>query len=194
MTNEAKTAGDVREKVLTLVREHSDLVSWGPVNRAVDEETTDDILALMPAGVVASTPFQDGTPIGRVDKHGTEIRCGDIVRYNNRSQYTKESYWNPEYRVIWDAPSFRMKHSGGGKPGDSSDFKLKYGGTNGDLEIIKPYNGAIAKAVNPGPAVPDGMVMVPKEITDEMTRAWCKERTFTTGYRAMLRAAPTAVN
>jgi len=43
------------------------------------------------------------------------------------------------------------------------------------------------------PAVPDGMVMVPKEITDEMTRAWCKEGTFARGYRAMLSAAPTAV-
>jgi len=88
---------------------------------------------------MTSTPFQNGTPTGRVDMHGIEIRCGDIVRYNLEGSHTKKEYWNPEYRVIWRSPKFTLEHTGGGKPGDSFDFILTYGGTNGDLEIIEPW-------------------------------------------------------
>lgn len=74
---------------------------------------------------------------GVCDMHGKPIMLGDRVRYNNAGDHTKEEYWNPEYEVIFDPPAFTLKHVGGGKCGGSNEFKLKYGGSNGNLEIIQ---------------------------------------------------------
>lgn len=53
------------------------------------------------------------------DRDGREICLGDRLRHMNESPYTKPEYWFPEYEVVWDAPSFRLKHVGGGKPSDT---------------------------------------------------------------------------
>jgi len=73
---------------------------------------------------------------GLLDMYKTPIYEGDRVRYNLQGDFTKKEYWNPEYIVVWDPPSFTLKWVGGGKSGDDTAFKLKYGGSNGDLEII----------------------------------------------------------
>jgi hypothetical protein len=74
---------------------------------------------------------------GCKDCHGVMIMLGDKVRYNLEGSHTKEEYWNPEYEIIFDAPCFTLKYIGGGKDGGSHQFKLKHGGANGTLEIIK---------------------------------------------------------
>lgn len=74
--------------------------------------------------------------IGLYDRDGKRLHLGDRVRYNLEGRHTKREYWNPEYIIIWDAPCFRLKHVGGGKPGDNAAFILRYGGTNGDLELL----------------------------------------------------------
>ena len=71
------------------------------------------------------------------DMNGDLIYEGDHVRYNLQGDSTKQQYWNPEYEVIWRAPEFTLKHIGGGKDSGSYDFKLRSGGDNGVLEIIK---------------------------------------------------------
>jgi hypothetical protein len=73
---------------------------------------------------------------GRKDKHGQIIRLGDRVRYRKEGNHTKVEFWNPEYEVVWEAPTFALKHVGGGKCGGSTEFILKHGGGNGGLEII----------------------------------------------------------
>lgn len=92
----------------------------------------------LPHPVTLAEP-RDGQLIGLRDSNGNELRCGDTVRYRLEGSHTKEEYWNPEYRIIYDAPSFTLEHIGGGKDGGSRDFKLKHGGGNGDLELIKAY-------------------------------------------------------
>lgn len=96
-----------------------------------DAELVRDLVALIPSRI--ST--------GLRDRHGREIHLGDRVCYRNAGPYTKEEYWDPEYEVIWDPPSFRLRHVGGGKSGDSLGFKLKHGGANGNLELIKKGDG-----------------------------------------------------
>ena len=81
--------------------------------------------------------FAAGTPTGCKDRNGHMVCLGDHVRYRLEGAHTKPEYWNPEYEVIFIAPSFTLKHIGGGKDGGNHDFKLRCGGGNGDLEIIK---------------------------------------------------------
>ena len=82
------------------------------------------------------------TETGCRDKNGTMIRLGDRLLYHNGGNRTKEDYWKPEYEVIWDAPSFELKHVGGGKDAGSHSFILKHGARNGYLEIIKSVDAA----------------------------------------------------
>lgn len=73
---------------------------------------------------------------GCKDKDGNALYLGDRIRYRLEGSHTKREYWNPEYEIIWDAPSFTLKHVGGGKDGGSHAFILKHGGFNGDLTLI----------------------------------------------------------
>lgn len=73
---------------------------------------------------------------GLKDMHGKRIHLGDRVRYNHQGSHTKREYWNPEYEIIWKAPCFTLKHVGGGQDAGSHDFILRYGGSNGYLEVI----------------------------------------------------------
>lgn len=73
----------------------------------------------------------DAQPEGQVrtglkDKDGREICLGDHIRYLRSGPHIKEEYWNPEFEVVWDVPSFRLKHIGGGKPGDDAQFAFKH--------------------------------------------------------------------
>lgn len=92
-----------------------------------------------------------GAPIstGVNDKNGTELFLGDIVRNNNESSNTKKEYWYPEYKIVWEPPSFTLEHIGGGLPGDNRAFLLRNGGGNGNLELIARPKGAHS--------IPDGV-------------------------------------
>lgn len=74
---------------------------------------------------------------GCYDLRGIQILRGDHVVYHNTHPRTKKEYWEPEYIVVFDPPSFTLKHVGGGKDVGSHLFHLKYGGPNGNLEIIR---------------------------------------------------------
>jgi hypothetical protein len=74
---------------------------------------------------------------GCKDKDGNYLFLGDKVLDRNAGPHTKEEYWNPEYEIIWQAPTFTLKHIGGGKDGGSHDFILRCGGGNGNLERIE---------------------------------------------------------
>lgn len=90
-------------------------------------------------GEIDNTPTpQKHVPVctGCKDKDGTLLFLGDRVRYRLEGPHTKKEYWNPEFEIVWDAPSFTLKHVGGGKDGGSHDFILKHGGFNGDLSLI----------------------------------------------------------
>lgn len=73
---------------------------------------------------------------GCFDKGGNELFVGDRVRYRNEGSHTLKEYWNPEYEVIFNAPSYTLRHVGGGKDGGAHLFMLKNGGGNGMLELI----------------------------------------------------------
>jgi len=47
-----------REAVRKLIKEHSEIVSWGPADEALDGATTDAILALMPAAPVVARELE----------------------------------------------------------------------------------------------------------------------------------------
>jgi len=78
-----------------------------------------------------------GAFTGLYDMNKRAIYEGNFVRYKICGPNTKEEYWNPEYRVIYKAPSFTLEHVGGGKCGGTLHFALKYGGRNDMLEIIE---------------------------------------------------------
>lgn len=80
--------------------------------------------------------FPKGTPIGVNDGNGDPIHAGDRVVYR-LEEGTKDEYKNPEYIVVYEAPAFTLKWVGGGKDGGSHDFKLRCGGANGDLMIVR---------------------------------------------------------
>jgi len=65
-----------------------------------------------------------GFGLGKFDKTGREIRCGDTVLHLNESPNTKKDYWYPLYRVVWDSPCFVAKWVGGGKASNVT-FTLK---------------------------------------------------------------------
>lgn len=113
---------------------------WEPANEVPDPSFRDIVVT----AVDAALAHQDGEVVvgevgqrlGLKDKNGKPLRCGQIVRYNLEGKHTKAEYWNPVYRIEYKAPSFVLKHIGGGKCGGSTDFKLRAGGRNGNLEIL----------------------------------------------------------
>lgn len=68
--------------------------------------------------------FQQFTQI--FDIKGNQICEGDIIRFNNKSQDTKEEYWFPIYEVINDGFTFGIKYVKGGKPSDTNSFRLRH--------------------------------------------------------------------
>lgn len=56
---------------------------------------------------------------------GKELKVGDRVRYRNDGPETKPEYWSPEYEIVFEPPSFTLKHIGGGKDGGSHAFILR---------------------------------------------------------------------
>lgn len=76
---------------------------------------------------------------GLFDKDGREICLGDRLRHLNASPLTKQEYWFPEYEVIWDAPSFRLKHTGGGKSSDPM-FAFKYCSKEFEAITAQPHD------------------------------------------------------
>lgn len=62
---------------------------------------------------------------GVYDRDGREILVGDTIRINLASQYTREEYWQPEYRVAFKAPSFVLEHIGGGKDSDTARWYFR---------------------------------------------------------------------
>lgn len=104
----------------------------------------------------ALTPATNGRTIcpdpyftGVYDANGEAVYEGDRVLYKLEGKHTKREYWNPEYEVVRDPPCFTLRHVGGGLPGDNYLFKLKYGGSNGDLFIIDRSNRKVSAALTP---------------------------------------------
>ena len=67
-----------------------------------------------------------GFGLGKFDKSGREICCGDTVLYLNESEHTKREYWYPIYKVVWDSPCFRLQYMGGGRGACNSEFILRH--------------------------------------------------------------------
>lgn len=63
---------------------------------------------------------------GELDKNGKEIFAGDIVKFHNKSEYTKKEYWFPIYEITWDGFSFGLKYLGGGWQGDTAGFAFRH--------------------------------------------------------------------
>lgn len=59
------------------------------------------------------------------DRNGREIMLGDLVLHHNAGPNTKREYWNGEYEVRWEAPSFVLRHVGGGLASDMG-FAFKH--------------------------------------------------------------------
>ena len=87
------------------------------------------------AAQINTVPFRTGL----FDKDGREICLGDRLRHLNASPLTKQEYWFPEYEVIWDAPSFRLKHTGGGKPSDTM-FAFKHYSIGFETITAQPHD------------------------------------------------------
>ena len=68
----------------------------------------------------------EGFGLGKFDKMGSEICCGDTVLYLNESNSTKKGAWYPMYKVVWDSPCFKLEYVGGGKDSCSSEFILRH--------------------------------------------------------------------
>lgn len=94
------------------------------------------------AGVVH---LRTGVP----DKDGREICVGDRIVYRNASQYTKEEYWNPEYVVEWKAPSFVLRHVGGGKNDSNASFAF-------NVAVRNPYWAIKLETIAAAPAASGG--------------------------------------
>ena len=71
---------------------------------------------------------------GKNDKNGRKIVLGDLVQHHNESPNTKPEYWNPIYRVDWDAPCFRLVRVAGGLSGSGAAFALRHCAS--ELEVI----------------------------------------------------------
>ncbi len=78
----------------------------------------------------------DKPSTGCFDMNHREIFLGDRVIYHLEGSHTKQEYWNPEYEVIWQPPTFELKRVGGGLDCNSHMFILRYGGVNGKLEVM----------------------------------------------------------
>jgi Lar family restriction alleviation protein len=59
---------------------------------------------------------------GIKDNRGREICEGDTIRVLLSDHRCKEEYWNPEYKVVFKAPSFTLSRIGGGKNSDTAHF------------------------------------------------------------------------
>lgn len=79
----------------------------------------DDVIAALRQQPVQAAPT-DHIRTGLRDKAGREMCVGDRVVDRNESKHTKPEYWNPEFIVDWKAPSFFLRHVGGGKNSDTS--------------------------------------------------------------------------
>ena len=86
----------------------------------------------------APSPLVPNVPVctGCKDKDGNLLFLGDRVRYLLAGKHTKEEYWNPEYEIVWEAPTFTLKHIGGGKDGGSHDWILRTGFVNKSLVLL----------------------------------------------------------
>lgn len=72
---------------------------------------------------------------GCYDMDGKPINAGDIVTDPYTSPHTEKEYWNPVYKVIFEAPSYGLEHIGGGKDGGTHSFLLR----NRCLRIVPNY-------------------------------------------------------
>lgn len=135
------TVGSAIENLVEAVRTHCWKLAAGQ-SFDKDRENVDRAKAELLRAVTAFTAPNgeavawDGNT-GVKDKDGEPLYLGDRVRYCIESRHTEEAYWNPEYEIVWKAPSFTLKHVGGGKDGGSHDFILRCGGSNGDLQLLQ---------------------------------------------------------
>jgi len=117
--------------------------------------TAEVVLASQYDALLALSADSNSVPFiqtGCKDANGDMICLGDRVRYRLDGKHTKPEYWNPEYEVIWDPPSFALKHVGGGLDSGTDLFKLRYGGSNGHLVIVdraKRIRGAALDSQQP---------------------------------------------
>lgn len=86
---------------------------------------------------------------GKISKSGKEIFQGDVVKLNNKSEYTKEDYGCPIFEVTWNGFEFGLKYLGGGDPSDNSMFYFRYYSSNFEImgnvyesTIIIPKNNS----------------------------------------------------
>ena len=168
MTNEAKTAEEARKIIEEIIYYGPPPVDPGPY--------VDRILALTPAGNVVARELE-----------WEQLRPGYWKAVSPLSALGFPSEWSIKLYV---GETKYYLHGPGYFVGPTCYFDTPEAAK---AAAQAHYNDAISKAVKPDP-VPDGMVMVPEEITDEMVFAWCNEGTFAEGYRAMLRAALDSFN
>lgn len=72
---------------------------------------------------------------GIYDKNGRELCVGDRVRVLLQGPSTKPEYWNPEYVVIWKAPSFGLKWVGGGLHSSTATWYFGLGTKQGSDKL-----------------------------------------------------------
>ena len=126
--------------------------------------------------VEAQQASQANRSTGLIAVNGKEIMHGDIVRHNNRSDITKPEYWFPVFSVVWDAPSFELRHIGGGLAPDNPVFLLKH--CSRELEIIDLLAGELPEpppepppseaASNIGVVIPPENPPEPEETSTEV--------------------------
>ena len=99
--------------------------------------TLSSIIRVLPAPVLSPVEIAARDHgIGVTDKNGRMIKLGDRIVVRNKSPHTMQEYWEPQYVVIYRAPSFWLRHIGGGKDAGDYGWTLRQGGGARNIEVL----------------------------------------------------------
>ncbi len=137
--------------------------------------------ALLPAPQDAS-PAQAYTRTGVKDRDGREICVGDRLRIHLNGPNTKQEYWNPEYEVVFKAPSFGLKHVGGGKDSDTArwHFRTPQPSSTQAIETLSAQDAPSASLAgwrDIATAPKNGTRILGAHCDAAIVVSWCAERT-----------------